>query len=77
MGIVTAMLDPGGGGFAGIGFAVPIETGRGRRHAALLMTFLWPELLWLLLLVPAVIALYLLVCAGRRKARCASRAFRC
>jgi S1-C subfamily serine protease len=25
VGIVTAMLDPGGGGFAGIGFAVPIE----------------------------------------------------
>jgi S1-C subfamily serine protease len=25
VGIVTAMLDPGGG-FAGIGFAVPIET---------------------------------------------------
>jgi len=29
VGIVTAMLDPGGGGFAGIGFAVPIETARG------------------------------------------------
>jgi S1-C subfamily serine protease len=28
VGIVTAMLDPGGGGFAGIGFAVPIETAR-------------------------------------------------
>lgn len=26
LGIVTAMLDPGGGGFAGIGFAVPMET---------------------------------------------------
>ena len=26
LGIVTAMLDPGGGGFAGIGFAVPVET---------------------------------------------------
>jgi len=26
VGVVTAMLDPGGGGFAGIGFAVPIET---------------------------------------------------
>jgi S1-C subfamily serine protease len=26
IGIVTAMLDPGGGGFAGIGFAVPVET---------------------------------------------------
>ena len=26
VGIVTAMLDPAGGGFAGIGFAVPIET---------------------------------------------------
>jgi len=26
VGIVTAMLDPGGGGFAGIGFAVPVET---------------------------------------------------
>jgi S1-C subfamily serine protease len=26
VGIVSAMLDPGGGGFAGIGFAVPIET---------------------------------------------------
>lgn len=26
VGIVAAMLDPGGGGFAGIGFAVPIET---------------------------------------------------
>ena len=26
VGIVTAMLDPGGGGFAGIGFAVPIDT---------------------------------------------------
>ena len=26
VGIVTAILDPGGGGFAGIGFAVPIET---------------------------------------------------
>jgi S1-C subfamily serine protease len=26
VGIVTAMLDPGGGGFAGIGFAVPIES---------------------------------------------------
>jgi S1-C subfamily serine protease len=26
IGIVTAMLDPGGGGFAGVGFAVPIET---------------------------------------------------
>jgi len=26
VGIVTAMLDPGGGGFAGVGFAVPIET---------------------------------------------------
>jgi S1-C subfamily serine protease len=26
VGIVTAMLDPGSGGFAGIGFAVPIET---------------------------------------------------
>jgi S1-C subfamily serine protease len=26
VGIVTAMLDPGGGGFVGIGFAVPIET---------------------------------------------------
>ena len=25
VGIVTAMLDPGGGGFAGIGFAVPVE----------------------------------------------------
>ena len=29
VGIVTAMLDPGGGGFAGIGFAVPIETAAG------------------------------------------------
>lgn len=29
VGIVTAMLDPGGGGFAGIGFAVPIETASG------------------------------------------------
>jgi S1-C subfamily serine protease len=28
VGIVTAMLDPGGGGFVGIGFAVPIETAR-------------------------------------------------
>jgi S1-C subfamily serine protease len=28
VGIVTAMVDPGGGGFAGIGFAVPIETAR-------------------------------------------------
>lgn len=28
VGIVTAMLDPGGGGFAGIGFAVPIESAR-------------------------------------------------
>jgi S1-C subfamily serine protease len=28
VGIVTAMLDAGGGGFAGIGFAVPIETAR-------------------------------------------------
>ena len=28
VGIVTAMLDPGGGGFAGIGFAVPVETAR-------------------------------------------------
>jgi len=26
VGIVTAILDPGGGGFAGIGFAVPVET---------------------------------------------------
>jgi S1-C subfamily serine protease len=26
VGLVTAMLDPGGGGFVGIGFAVPIET---------------------------------------------------
>lgn len=26
VGIVTAMLDPGGGGFAGIGFAVTVET---------------------------------------------------
>jgi S1-C subfamily serine protease len=26
VGIVTAMLDPGGGAFAGIGFAVPVET---------------------------------------------------
>jgi S1-C subfamily serine protease len=26
VGVVSAMLDPGGGGFAGIGFAVPIET---------------------------------------------------
>jgi S1-C subfamily serine protease len=26
VGIVTAMLDPGSGGFAGIGFAVPIES---------------------------------------------------
>ena len=26
VGIVTAMLDPGGGGFAGVGFAVPVET---------------------------------------------------
>jgi S1-C subfamily serine protease len=26
VGIVTAMVDPGGGGFAGIGFAVPVET---------------------------------------------------
>jgi len=26
VGIVTAMLDPGGGGFAGVGFAVPIQT---------------------------------------------------
>jgi S1-C subfamily serine protease len=26
VGIVTAMIDPGGGGFAGIGFAVPVET---------------------------------------------------
>ena len=31
------------------------------------MTFLWPELLWLLLLVPAVIALYLLVLRGKKK----------
>jgi S1-C subfamily serine protease len=29
VGIVTAMLDPGSGGFAGIGFAVPIETAAG------------------------------------------------
>jgi S1-C subfamily serine protease len=29
VGIVTAMLDPGGGGFAGIGFAVPIESAAG------------------------------------------------
>jgi len=26
LGIVTAILDPGSGGFAGIGFAVPVET---------------------------------------------------
>jgi len=31
------------------------------------MTFLWPELLWLLLLVPAVIALYLLVLRAKKK----------
>ena len=31
------------------------------------MTFLWPELLWLLLLVPAVIALYLLVLREKKK----------
>lgn len=31
------------------------------------MKFLWPELLWLLLLVPAVIALYLLVLRGKKK----------
>ena len=29
VGIVTAMLDPGGGGFAGIGFAVPIGAALG------------------------------------------------
>lgn len=29
VGIVTAMLDPGGGGFAGIGFAIPIESASG------------------------------------------------
>ena len=29
VGIVTAMLDPGGGGFAGIGFAIPIEAASG------------------------------------------------
>jgi len=34
VGIVTAMLDPGGGGFAGIGFAVPIETARGAAGTA-------------------------------------------
>ena len=34
VGIVTAMLDPGGGGFAGIGFAVPIETARGAAGSA-------------------------------------------
>lgn len=31
------------------------------------MKFLWPELLWLLLLVPAVIALYLLVLREKKK----------
>jgi S1-C subfamily serine protease len=34
VGIVTAMLDPGGGGFAGIGFAVPIETARAAAGSA-------------------------------------------
>jgi len=34
VGIVTAMLDPGGGGFAGIGFAVPIETAAGAAGTA-------------------------------------------
>jgi len=34
VGIVTAMLDPGGGGFAGIGFAVPIEAARGAAGSA-------------------------------------------
>ena len=31
------------------------------------MTFLWPELLWLLILVPAVIAIYLLVLRTKKK----------
>src|SRR5687767_11688517 len=31
------------------------------------MTFLWPELLWLLLLVPATVALYLVVLRGKKK----------
>jgi len=34
VGIVTAMLDPGSGGFAGIGFAVPIETASGAAGTA-------------------------------------------
>jgi hypothetical protein len=34
VGIVTAMLDPGSGGFAGIGFAVPIETAGGAAGTA-------------------------------------------
>jgi Ca-activated chloride channel family protein len=31
------------------------------------MTFLWPEFLWLLLLVPATVALYLVVLRGKKK----------
>jgi len=34
VGIVTAMLDPGSGGFAGIGFAVPIESASGAAGTA-------------------------------------------
>ena len=40
------------------------------------MTFLWPEMLWLLLLVPAAIAVYLLLLRRKKKARCATRASR-
>ncbi len=41
-----------------------------------MMKFLWPELLWLLLLVPAAVALYLVCCGARRAARCATRTSR-
>ena len=74
VGIVTAMLDPGGGGFAGIGFAVPIETARrrGRNGRPSDMTFLSPEFLWLLLALPAIVAVYLLVLKRKKQARCAT-----
>ena len=33
------------------------------------MTFLWPDMLWLLLLVPGLVAGYVACCAGRRSSR--------
>jgi hypothetical protein len=38
------------------------------------MSYLWPQALWLLLAVPALVALYVLLLRGATSPRCATQA---